>query len=86
MPLDGGGFDIVAMARRPDELTGLVTAVDGIPPAFRRDGGALCRVLPGGRPGRARARSRLAPAGASAPTSWAGRGVELGKASTRRGW
>lgn len=28
------GFDIVAMARRPEELTGLVAAVDGIPPAF----------------------------------------------------
>jgi uncharacterized protein (DUF1697 family) len=28
------GFDIVAMARRPGELTDLVAAVDGIPPAF----------------------------------------------------
>jgi uncharacterized protein (DUF1697 family) len=28
------GFDIVAMARRPAELTGLVEAVDGIPASF----------------------------------------------------
>ena len=29
---DHAGYDIVAMARRPGELTQLVTAVDGIPP------------------------------------------------------
>jgi len=28
------GFDIVAMARRPEEVAGLVAAVDGIPPAL----------------------------------------------------
>ncbi len=30
----GAGFDIVAMARRPVDLTNLVTAADGIPPSF----------------------------------------------------
>ncbi len=31
---EAAGFDIVAMARRPDEVKALVTSVDGIPAAF----------------------------------------------------
>jgi uncharacterized protein (DUF1697 family) len=40
------GFDIVAMARRPVDLTNLVTAADGIPPSFDRQVGryvAFCQ-------------------------------------------
>jgi uncharacterized protein (DUF1697 family) len=36
------GFDIVAIARRPEELAGLVEAVDGIPQAFD---GAVARYV-----------------------------------------
>jgi uncharacterized protein (DUF1697 family) len=36
------GFDIVAMARRPEDLAGLVAAVDGIPPAVD---GAVARYV-----------------------------------------
>lgn len=36
------GFDIVAMARRPEDLAGLVAAVDGILPAFD---GAVARYV-----------------------------------------
>ena len=34
---EAAGFDIVAMARRPDEVKALVTSVDGIPAAFPGD-------------------------------------------------
>lgn len=40
------GFDIVAMARRPAQLTSLVAAADGIPPSFDRQVGryvAFCQ-------------------------------------------
>jgi uncharacterized protein (DUF1697 family) len=36
------GFDIVAMARRPEQVTGLVAAADGIPPSFD---GAVARYV-----------------------------------------
>ena len=50
------GFDIVAMARRPAELTGLVESVDGIPASFEIPGGRYVAFCAGDVDGEAAAR------------------------------